>query len=582
MKNLTFVCLWVLGISVLPAQTLYKWRLQVGPSLFMYKGDVGAKKMISGKPTAGLHVALERRFAYGIAAQVGVNTGTITANDRLSVAGKLDNNAPNFDRSLNFRTRFTAAYLKLVYYTNNGYLLKEDARVAPFLFAGVGANIFNVYVDQFYGPSSQYMYNYADLDGNVREEGGAYNAKLQDGVYETNVTKRNLEDKSRKNSSLIIPFGMGVNVRFSDRWSSQIAASMILPTSDFMDGVSGQANPNLDPLSTEAYLANPSGYAGNRKQGTKKDKLYSASIGVGYHFGGNYYDKGPVVQAPLKDTTKIKKKKDAYVLDPFEQRDLAAAKPKNKKFTLREKEEMVLFTNASGKKDTMYVMKMDTLYYDYGYNAYSDVSTYSTKRGDNGTPTPSRTNRGEGYTSYDSMNPAKASAVDANTITDIYEQLAKLNTGMQAMDARVRQIENTLATGSLKTTTTAGNVGGASNANTESSAAVFDNLQQVLVYFPYGSAVLDAAAYKSLDAVADILKQHAQVGVALNAFADPSGTAATNMRLSQERAAAARKYLVSKGAKGYQVIAQYHGEEEVAGKPDPKKRRVEIEFIKVR
>lgn len=589
MKNFWFTIFTVFLFSQAMSQSAYKWKLHVGGGAMMYKGDVGKSY---GKKQPSLHLALERRFAYGVAAQLGFDKGAITGNDRLNAAGKLAKDNPNFDRALNFRTKMSSAYIKLVYYTNNGYIFKETARFSPFAFAGIGMTNYRIFVDQYYGSFSGTPYNYANLDGNIRPDISEGNKQMQDGVYETEVTKKNIEETTPKNLALTIPLGLGVNVRFSDRWSAQIAASMLLPNTDRLDGVSGKANPNADPASQEAYLANPSGYLGARTSNTKKDKVYNASLTVGYSFGGNYYDAGPVVQAP-KDTTKVRKTQESYEIDPFEESAIATSRGTKKNFTLKEREEVVLFTNSEGKKDTMFVMKMDTVYADAG-SSYASNYPKNTTGGYRGTGDNPKNTSGSSpytlnqpYTSYQAMDPIQSSGADAAVIRDIYLQLQKLNSGLTSIDNRVKQIENTLANGALKGTPMAvapnpTSVTNTINTVTTDNSSMFDGMQQVVLYFGYGASVLDAATTTKLAAVAAILKQHSNVGVALNAFADPSGSSGLNMRLSQERAASVRKYLVDAGVKGYQVIAQYHGSEEKSGAPDPSKRRVEVEFIKVR
>lgn len=577
-------------------QSLYKWKLQVGAGIMSYKGDIGKSY---GKMQPSLHFALERRFAHGVAAQLSFDKGAITGNDRLNSNGKLAQDNPNFDRALNFRTKMSSAYLKLVYYTNNGYIFKENARLSPFLFTGVGFTNYRIFVDQYYGPNSSYQYDYANLEGNIRPDISDGNKQMQDGNFETEVTRKGLEEAVPRNLTLSIPLGLGVNVRFSDRWSAQLAASMMLPNTDRLDGVAGNVNPRLDPLSPDAYLANPTAYTGNRTSNSSKDKVYNAYLSVGYSFGGNYYDQGPVVHAPKKDTLKNKTKEPAenFAIDPFEESAIAA-KNKKKNFTLREREEIVLFTNNEGKKDTMFVMKMDTVYADAlaaNYTSYNNTprnaeSGGTTRGSESGYP---KNNSGayqmkDAYTSYSSMSPNQASPADAAVIQDIYLQLQKLTSGLSSIDNRVKQIETTLANGALK----GGTMAIAPNPNTinttttvnssSDNSSMFDEMQQVSLFFGYGASTLDAATNTKLDAVALILKQHSNVGVALNAFADPSGSSGLNMRLSQERAASVRKYLVAAGVKGYQIIAQYHGSEEKSGAPDPTKRRVEVEFIKVR
>ena len=555
-KGVIFIA--ILGLfyasHALHAQVFYKWKAQIGTGTNIYKGDVSNAGAL--KPAFSL--GLERTLAYGVSLKAGFEQYTITANDRVTARHILTPDADNFDRSLNFKTKAFNPYLQAIYSANNGYLLPEDAIVSPFAFLGAGITSFQVWADQFYGPGSNYRYDYANLDGQIRTITSG-EATLQDGVFETNITKLTLEETQKSNVAFTPSVGLGANVRISERFSGYVSANMLFPFTDYLDGVSGKFNPNVEPTSNEAYLSNTGGIAGDfRGNPNNKDRVIRGSVGFNYHFGGNYYDKGPVVLAPPQDTTKGKKikKTDNYQIDPFNENAIVTTKGK-KPFTLKEKEEMVFFTNENGQRDTMFVMKIDTVYKN---------ESYAVRGADVSSPTKE----------YRSLNGAPAAGADAAVIQDIYEKLTQLTNGLATIDNRVRQIENTINNSPVRTY---GNAGG---SGVENNANIFNELQSVVVYFPYGKASLDESSTTKLNTIADILKQYPAIGVALNAFADPSGSASTNMRVSQERAASVRKYLSTQGVKSYQMIAQYHGSEEDSGGADPQKRRVELEFIKVR
>lgn len=552
-----FIFIGVLGLfyasHALHAQVFYKWKAQAGLGTNIYKGDIGN----AGKLKPAFSAGLQREIAYGLAARAGFERYTITANDRVNASGELTENANNFDRSLNFKTNAFNVSLQAVYSANNGYLLPENARIAPFAFAGAGITGFEVWTDQFYGPGSIYPYDYANLDGNIRNVTSG-NPKMQDGVFESNVTSLALEETQSANTVFTPNVGLGANIRITNRFSGYISSHIAFPFTDYIDGVSGKINPALDPSSTEAYLANPAGLLSEfRGNPGKKDRIISATFGVSYHFGGNYYDKGPVVLAPPQDTVKGKKGKkiENFQIDPFNENAIVAGKGK-RPFTLKEKEEMVFFTNENGERDTMFVMKIDTIYKNESY-AVRGTETEAPKE----------------YQSLSNNSGAPVAGADATVIRDIYEKLSQLTEGIAAIDNRVKQIENTLSTSTVRTYSTSG---------TENNADIFNSLQSVVVYFPYGKSSLDASSTTKLNAIAEILKQYPNIGVALNAFADPSGSSSTNMKLSQERASSVRKYLSTLGVKSYQMIAQYHGSEGDSGNADAGRRRVELEFIKVR
>lgn len=567
MKHIFIFLLSLILVFSASAQAVYRWKLSIGSGTLFYIGDVGNKKM--SRPSTALHVSLERRFAYGIAARARGEFGHISANDRTNAFNKISQSNPNFDRNLNFRTRMANAYIELLYYTNNGYIFKEDAFATPYIFAGAGISNFQVFVDQFYGPANSQQYAYGNDNGDIRNISTG-DKKAQDGNFETNITKKPIEGKRQKNTVLAMPVGAGVNLRFSERWNAQIAAAMTNPFSDYIDGVSGKYVAQSDP--NMAYLANP----GNKALGTdrgnnkKKDNVISTSFAVNYSFGGNYFDRGPVVYA---DTVKKNtKKEEVYVIDPFDEN--MATKPV-KNYVLKEHEEMVLFTNAYGRRDTMVVMRMDTLYNNMTASSESRGGDYLVSRGG-----MSNAHHTEPVKStYSAINYGAAKpAVESKAIDDIHNRLNELDKKLAESESKASAIPGKNVNGSagMRSDNT---YAGASN---NTSTAQANDFQKVTIAFDLYGSELDENDLTKLNAVADILKKYPNMGIAINSYSDLVGVTSTNYKLAQERAASIRKYLASSGIKSEQIIAQYHGSDERPGKLDPSKRRAEIEFIRVK
>jgi outer membrane protein OmpA-like peptidoglycan-associated protein len=577
MKKL-FAYLWlaVSSITAIPTQAqglgeamTSRWSLNIGSGTLIYMGDL-SYKLPSGKLTPSMHLGLERRFNNGLALKGTVARGTITANDR-EAFGKLLEDNPNFSRSLNFKSKVTNAYLSLLYYANNGYLLKENARVYPFLSAGLGISHFQVFVDQFTNGSSQYNYW---SDGTIRDiPENATNAGTivkQDNNFETKVSTLKTEDEVFPNTSFIAPVGLGMGFRFSDHWSTQIASNFLFTFTDQLDGVGGKYATSYPEAVTE-YIAIPNPnyltpgmptseqYRGNSNG--KKDKMIHPSISVSYHFGGNVTDKlGPVVKVNSSEeyakAEKIRKAKanensivppDSLVLDPFEDR--------KRDYILREREESIVYTNDKGIKDTMIVIRIDTL-------RRSDLASINAGARGNG---PNRT------MNYSTLDGSKGveKAMDDDIVKDIYVLLQILNKTMNELETRVDKVEKKITT----------DVG---KGNLDASSAVVNTLQSVVIYFPSGNSQLETASLDKLNTVVGILTKYPNIGVMLNGYADPAGDPVKNLMLSQERVDVVRSHLLTKTAKNYQIICQFHGAENKKGISDPAKRRVEVEFIKVR
>ena len=113
------------------------------------------------------------------------------------------------------------------------------------------------------------------------------------------------------------------------------------------------------------------------------------------------------------------------------------------------------------------------------------------------------------------------------------------------------------------------------------------------VLYEFASSEINEAAAFELDKLVLILQKNKNVGVELSSHTDSKGTDKKNMELSQERAEAAVKYVVSKGIDAVKIIAKGYGEtvpvapnELPSGEDNPegraKNRRTEFKVIKLK
>jgi OOP family OmpA-OmpF porin len=79
------------------------------------------------------------------------------------------------------------------------------------------------------------------------------------------------------------------------------------------------------------------------------------------------------------------------------------------------------------------------------------------------------------------------------------------------------------------------------------------------VYFPSGSASLTADGYEVLRAVAAAMQADPAMRLEVEGHADTSASARTNLPLSQQRAEAAREFLVSLGVAPQRLVAKGYG-----------------------
>ena len=101
------------------------------------------------------------------------------------------------------------------------------------------------------------------------------------------------------------------------------------------------------------------------------------------------------------------------------------------------------------------------------------------------------------------------------------------------------------------------------------------------IYFAPGSAQLDPSSYPVLDQIVQLLKEHPTMIVEIQGHTDNTGSLAYNMKLSQKRAEAVKRYLVEHGIEEDRLIARGYGPKKpIAPNDTPenraKNRRVEI------
>ena len=79
------------------------------------------------------------------------------------------------------------------------------------------------------------------------------------------------------------------------------------------------------------------------------------------------------------------------------------------------------------------------------------------------------------------------------------------------------------------------------------------------VTFETGRAVLQLESFTVLNIVAQSLVANAAIRIEIAGYTDGTGSAATNLRLSQARAEVVRAYLVSRGVSPTRMIARGYG-----------------------
>jgi outer membrane protein OmpA-like peptidoglycan-associated protein len=103
------------------------------------------------------------------------------------------------------------------------------------------------------------------------------------------------------------------------------------------------------------------------------------------------------------------------------------------------------------------------------------------------------------------------------------------------------------------------------------------------ILFVTGSAKLQPKSFKGLNEVVKIMKENPEMKLAIDGHTDNVGKDELNQKLSDNRAAAVRTYLVSKGVDESRITSAGHGEtmpiadnKTAAGRT--KNRRVELKL----
>jgi outer membrane protein OmpA-like peptidoglycan-associated protein len=103
--------------------------------------------------------------------------------------------------------------------------------------------------------------------------------------------------------------------------------------------------------------------------------------------------------------------------------------------------------------------------------------------------------------------------------------------------------------------------------------------------FPQGKAVIDPKSFEELDEVAQMMKENSKMVIQLEGHTDNQGSAKANLKLSEDRVEAVKKYLASKGIAKDRVKTKAYGgsqplSNEMTQEARAKNRRVEMRILK--
>lgn len=103
--------------------------------------------------------------------------------------------------------------------------------------------------------------------------------------------------------------------------------------------------------------------------------------------------------------------------------------------------------------------------------------------------------------------------------------------------------------------------------------------------FAQGKANIDPKSYAELDEVAQMMKENSKIEIQLEGHTDNVGSSKANLKLSEERVEAVKKYLVSQGVPKSRIQTKAFGgsqplRNEMTPEARAKNRRVEMRILK--
>ncbi len=288
----SFIALLVLlAHSAMSQQDQFKWRIGAHGGITRSLGDIESSyKDVNWDRSSLLGLELSKSLGYGISLGLGYEYARVSGYDMLT--GRKD-------RALNFMAELNTAQLELTFRSDNGKLLKYDARFAPFITFGAGVGQYDVFGDLYSANGSRYYYW---NDGSIRDEAengiNAADASVikQDGDFETRLTDLATEDGKPKDQYFVfIPARIGLKWRICDRMAAELYYGFNWTFTDGIDDVH-DAYPKRTGPNELTYISNPTGRTGQRGDPDTNDKYQSIGLNLAYYFGrrSNSYRMEPI------------------------------------------------------------------------------------------------------------------------------------------------------------------------------------------------------------------------------------------------------------------------------------------------
>ena len=220
--------------------------INVSGGLLNYKGDLSKVSGI-GKfhnPT----FALEGSFGYVLWKTLGLELHLMT--------GTLSHEQNTSELLHNFKTTLIGGGLNVSFRFNNGFILSEDAKIAPFVFVGITTLAYWAQGDFLDAEGSKYYYwsdgSIRDIEEEVRT---LQDPRVLERDYDYETSYRGIND----DPPFALAYNVGVGFGFDvTKWlAAQMRVSYSFTNSDFLDGYKEEEGNDNFILGNFGFTVNP-------------------------------------------------------------------------------------------------------------------------------------------------------------------------------------------------------------------------------------------------------------------------------------------------------------------------------------
>jgi len=235
----------------------YKYRVGMGVGYANYYGDLSPYRIYEIEnlfrhfdynpnyiPEASYTFSLERRLSRSLSLMLSAGQYHMAMSDRyMDKENRLQNQLPNFDRSLNFQTKLQDAGMSIVFRTDNDRILNKTSFMAPYFTLGAGVFQFDVAGDLLDDAGLPYDYSNEFVMPNRQ--------------FETDLRALNTElEEGYSNRGFYYGLGLGIRFKIAKQVELYVQSDFRRSSSDYLDDVSGVYRESyMDEF--QAYAARP-------------------------------------------------------------------------------------------------------------------------------------------------------------------------------------------------------------------------------------------------------------------------------------------------------------------------------------